>query len=83
MSTPLVKNVWPNRLIPRPDDNVIWTAPSGSGSLASRQAIKRAIQNDTFTPHVMTQVDKLHAKGLTGKDVKIAIIDTGVRAKLF
>jgi subtilisin family serine protease len=26
----------------------------------------------------MTQVDKLHAKGITGKGIKVAIIDTGV-----
>ncbi|GJN68090.1 hypothetical protein PLICBS_002133 [Purpureocillium lilacinum] len=31
-----------------------------------------------FSPHVMTQVDKLHAKGITGKGVKVAILDTGV-----
>lgn len=31
-----------------------------------------------YTAHIMTQVDKLHAKGVTGKGSKIAIIDTGV-----
>jgi subtilase family serine protease len=31
-----------------------------------------------FTPDIMTGVDKLHAQGYTGKNVSIAIIDTGV-----
>lgn len=31
-----------------------------------------------YTPHILTQVDKLHAKGITGKGHTIAIIDTGV-----
>ncbi|KAI1416374.1 subtilisin-like protein [Hypoxylon sp. FL1857] len=35
-------------------------------------------ENDTFSPHVMTQVDKLHAKSITGVDVRIGIVDTGV-----
>ncbi|CAE7144667.1 unnamed protein product [Rhizoctonia solani] len=33
---------------------------------------------DVFSPHVMTGVDKLHAEGLTGKGIKIGIIDSGV-----
>lgn len=37
---------------------------------------------DTFTPHVMTQVDMLRADGITGKGVKIAVIDTGVSLAL-
>jgi len=31
-----------------------------------------------FSPHVMTQVDRLQAKGITGKGVKVAVIDTGI-----
>ncbi|RMZ72391.1 minor extracellular protease vpr [Pyrenophora seminiperda CCB06] len=73
-----VKQVWPNTLVSRPDAKVVWTAPSGAGQHASSQAIKRGITNDTFSPHVMIQVDKLHAKGITGKNVTIAVIDTGV-----
>lgn len=33
---------------------------------------------DTQSSHVMTGVDKLHATGITGKNIKIGIIDTGV-----
>ncbi|KAK2616739.1 hypothetical protein QQS21_000351 [Conoideocrella luteorostrata] len=34
-----------------------------------------------YPPHVMTQVDKLRAKGITGKGVKIAVVDTGIDYK--
>jgi subtilisin family serine protease len=33
---------------------------------------------DTFSTHVMTGVDKLHAQGYFGKGVKIGIIDSGI-----
>ncbi|KIO16474.1 hypothetical protein M407DRAFT_33880 [Tulasnella calospora MUT 4182] len=33
---------------------------------------------DTFAPHVMTGVDKLHAQGFLGEGIRIAIIDSGV-----
>ncbi|QRV93660.1 pyrolysin [Ceratobasidium sp. AG-Ba] len=33
---------------------------------------------DTFSTHVMTGVDKLHADGYFGKGIKIGIIDTGI-----
>lgn len=36
---------------------------------------------DIFSPHVMTQVDKLRAAGITGKGIKIGIVDTGVDYK--
>lgn len=33
---------------------------------------------DTFSPHVMTGVDKVHAEGFLGKGQVVGIIDTGV-----
>lgn len=36
-----------------------------------------ALPVDTFSTHKMCGVDKLHAEGLLGSGVKIAIIDTG------
>ncbi|KAG8963824.1 hypothetical protein FRC00_004916, partial [Tulasnella sp. 408] len=33
---------------------------------------------DSFAPHVMTGVDKLHAEGIFGKGIRVAIIDSGV-----
>ncbi|KAM6501852.1 pyrolysin [Amanita muscaria] len=37
-----------------------------------------AAQIDTESTHIMTGVDKVHAAGITGKGVKIGIIDTGI-----
>ncbi|KAF6763345.1 pyrolysin [Ephemerocybe angulata] len=37
-----------------------------------------AVPADSFSTHVMTGVDKLHAQGLTGKGVKVGILDTGI-----
>ncbi|TKW56871.1 Minor extracellular protease vpr [Colletotrichum tanaceti] len=34
--------------------------------------------SDTFTPHVMTQVDRLRAEGFTGKGIRIAVVDSGI-----
>lgn len=31
-----------------------------------------------YSVHAMTGVDKLHAAGITGKGVQVAIVDTGV-----
>ncbi|KAI1117033.1 peptidase S8/S53 domain-containing protein [Nemania sp. NC0429] len=72
-----VKRVWPNRLYDLPKDNVIWTGKSKDASVANSN-IKRQFKNDTFSPHLMTQVDKLRAKGVIGKGIKIGVIDTGV-----
>ncbi|KAI0883496.1 subtilisin-like protein [Annulohypoxylon maeteangense] len=71
-----VKQVWPNRVYTLPKDEVVWTGRSGGQDYIKN--VKRQLGNDTFTPHVMTQVDKLRANGVTGKGVKIGIIDSGV-----
>ncbi|KAI5863322.1 subtilisin-like protein [Durotheca rogersii] len=71
-----VKQIWPNRVYTLPKDEVVWTGRIGGEDFVKN--VKRQLGNDTFTPHVMTQVDKLQAKGFTGKGVKIAIIDSGV-----
>ncbi|GAP91080.2 putative minor extracellular protease vpr protein [Rosellinia necatrix] len=72
-----VKRVWPNRIYELPKDEVIWTGKSKDASIANSN-IKRQLGNDTFSPHLMTQVDKLRAKGIVGKGIKIAVIDTGI-----
>ncbi|KIO30674.1 hypothetical protein M407DRAFT_20207 [Tulasnella calospora MUT 4182] len=40
--------------------------------------LETAYAFDTFAPHVMTGVDKLHAQGFLGEGIKIALIDSGV-----
>ncbi|KAH6613169.1 subtilase [Boeremia exigua] len=69
-----VKNIWPNRLYARPDFKLDSTA----ASVGSMRKVKRQRTNNTYSPHVQTQVDRLHAEGITGRDVKIAIIDSGI-----
>ncbi|KAF9691272.1 hypothetical protein EKO04_010922 [Ascochyta lentis] len=67
-----VENVWPTRI----------TTRSGEESVAvpiQQKHVKRqTTSQDSFSPHVMTQVDKLHAEGVTGKGYRVAIIDGGV-----
>ncbi|KAJ8128674.1 hypothetical protein O1611_g4961 [Lasiodiplodia mahajangana] len=71
-----VKRVWPNRIYELPKDNVIWTGKS-KDAVTADNLVKRQ-DSDTFTPHLMTQVDKLRAKGVIGKGIKIGVIDTGI-----
>lgn len=84
-SMPKVRKLWPVHVHERPDDEILWVADPGNvdhtppiiGSGNSR----RASDNDTFSPHVMTQVDKLRAEGVTGKGIRIGVVDTGVDYK--
>ncbi|KAL0058384.1 hypothetical protein AAF712_014946 [Marasmius tenuissimus] len=74
-SIPGVKAVHPLRMLQIPDP------AQASSSIAKREAYaaydpKNAPFTDTL--HAITGVDKLHAKGITGKGIKIGIIDTGV-----
>ncbi|KAK8118999.1 uncharacterized protein PG998_003625 [Apiospora kogelbergensis] len=74
-----VKAVWPVRTVrldvgtPAPHDIPL---PASSGVHQRRGVANET--NDTFSPHLMTQIDKLHAKGITGKGFRIAIVDSGI-----
>lgn len=70
--------VWPVTVIPRPDDEVVWAGTPKAPKLASLRKRGDEGTEDDFSTHVQTQVDLLRAEGLTGKGVKIAVIDTGV-----
>jgi len=82
-SRPAIKNVWPIEVHPMPK-------PAGLQIIKAKDlALNRdrhglsartnsSMHKDVFSTHVMTQVDKLHAEGFTGKGVKVAVIDTGV-----
>ncbi|KAF7551263.1 hypothetical protein G7Z17_g5119 [Cylindrodendrum hubeiense] len=79
---PAVKNMWQVKVYSIPDPQIEWVGTPGVDHAISRK--KRAINEteaDTFSPHVMTQVNKLRAKGITGKGVKVAVIDTGIDYK--
>ena len=80
-----MKQVWPVRLVPAPDPEIGWIGDPKMKPDPSQQskAFKSAAVADTFAPHVMTQVDQLRSEGVSGKGVRIAVVDTGVsRSKL-
>ncbi|KAF4512058.1 hypothetical protein G6O67_001242 [Ophiocordyceps sinensis] len=63
-----VINAWPARALP---------LPATMGHPAAKGAPKGA-RNAKASVHRRTGVDKLHAAGIRGKGVKVAIIDSGV-----
>ncbi|KAK4097607.1 subtilisin-like protein [Parathielavia hyrcaniae] len=70
---PKVKAVYPVRRYPVPHHIVHSTGDAVQEVLSKRQE-----GNDTFSPHLMTQVNKFRDAGITGKGIKIAVIDTGI-----
>lgn len=79
-SVPSVKQVWPVQRYKRPANTTISSISSDSSHLSdASDLLRRATSGkDSYAPHVAVQVDKLHAEGITGKGIKIGIIDTGV-----
>jgi subtilisin family serine protease len=77
---PEIKQMWPVREYPVPNDKVHWTGNSNTASPAAFNTInkRQSSDNDTFSPHVMTQVDQLRARGVRGAGIKVAIVDTGI-----
>ncbi|KAL7928967.1 subtilisin-like protein [Trichoderma chlorosporum] len=80
VSVPSVKQVWPVQLYKRPANTSISSISSDSSHLkeASNLLRRATSAKDTYAPHVAVQVDRLHNEGITGKGVRISIIDTGV-----
>ncbi|OAQ84757.1 minor extracellular protease vpr [Purpureocillium lilacinum] len=73
-AAPAVKNVWPISIFKHPGGDVqVLSSPSGPFLINDTDG-----QDDIWSPHKMTQVDKLKAEGITGKGIKIAVIDTGI-----
>ncbi|KAH9867743.1 hypothetical protein IAQ61_008338 [Plenodomus lingam] len=71
---PQVENIWPTRITTRPTVGVNSVAAPDQQTRIKRQTTA----NRTFSPHVMTQVDRLHAEGVTGKGFRVAVIDGGI-----
>ncbi|KAG8780868.1 hypothetical protein FRC12_022501 [Ceratobasidium sp. 428] len=63
-----VQSITPVRLYPAPKPASQYVVKTYNATAAK----------DTFSTHVMTGVDKLHADGYYGKGIKIGIIDSGV-----
>ncbi|KAK0388929.1 hypothetical protein NLU13_2506 [Sarocladium strictum] len=78
-ANPAVKNVWPLQTYSIPKPKVEWIGKPNfqSSDLKKRQDGSNGTV-ESFAPHVMTQIDKLHEKGVKGKGIKIAVIDTGI-----
>ncbi|KAF4995752.1 hypothetical protein FDECE_12701 [Fusarium decemcellulare] len=74
-----VKSVWPVRSVQlKMPENKAPSSSDAGDALLRRQHVPRDVANDTFSPHVMTQVDKLREEGITGKGFRVAIIDSGI-----
>ncbi|CAN8097841.1 unnamed protein product [Discula destructiva] len=79
---PAVKTVWPLRNYSIPDvrRRNFMMNPNATIAMLEDAHItnEEAKTRDTFSTHVMTQVDRLHAQGNTGQGIRIGIVDTGV-----
>ncbi|TID06749.1 Minor extracellular protease vpr [Colletotrichum higginsianum] len=84
-----VKAVWPVRKIkmPRPEPSSVGRngTSSSAAAAAAGDALLRSIKDrrdaaakDTYSTHVMTQVDRLREAGFTGKGIRVGVVDTGV-----
>ncbi|KAK2598046.1 hypothetical protein QQS21_005823 [Conoideocrella luteorostrata] len=74
-----VNQSWPIGLLHAPKYKVqVVPAPNISHTLSPRWFWPI---NSINRPHITTQVSKLHSNGITGKDVKIAVVDSGIDYK--
>lgn len=71
---PKIKRVYPVRRYPVPR-HVVRSKGTGVQEMIAKREVSG---NDTFSTHLMTQVNKFRDAGITGKGIKIAVIDTGV-----
>ncbi|KAF2228312.1 subtilisin-like protease [Elsinoe ampelina] len=75
---PMVKRLWPVRQytpVGRNSRRTRKNAHQAGPGLLKRQDM---IGNASYAPHVMTQVDQLHSRGIRGEGIKIAVVDTGI-----
>ncbi|GLB37011.1 putative subtilisin-like protein [Lyophyllum shimeji] len=68
-NTPGVKAIRPVRKFQRPQPVKVHVVTGPNDPV---------IPPDSESTHILTGVDKLHAEGITGKGIKIGIIDTGI-----
>ncbi|KAJ0329893.1 hypothetical protein COL5a_003721 [Colletotrichum fioriniae] len=80
LDMPGIKSVWPVQAYDLPQHDVLWSGGSQSSSSATteRESVRQVSANDSFSTHVMTQVDKLRNEGIVGSGIRVAVIDTGV-----
>jgi subtilisin family serine protease len=87
--TSLVKNFWPVEIIYQSETSDMQNATAqGLQRHTATRLWDRQVADDTPVggttdnpPHGMTHVDQLHAKGFSGKGIKIGIVDSGIDYK--
>ncbi len=72
---PAVKRVWPVRRYRIPEHTTHCTEDMDDN--IPHASTKRDTE-DMLSTHVMTQVNQLRAKGITGKDINVAVVDIDV-----
>lgn len=78
---PEVKNIWPVMMVPAPNPRVEWIGSEGLDAISKipHGAINsRASQDYISSAQRMGQIEKLRAKGISGRGIKIGVVDTGV-----
>lgn len=70
-----------------PAVEVHWTADEDATVADPYESAAHKIRQegvaDTYSPHLMTQVNRLRDQGIVGRGVKVAVIDTGVSHSLY
>ncbi|KAK8022023.1 hypothetical protein PG993_012790 [Apiospora rasikravindrae] len=80
---PAVKSIWPVRTVTldagkTEEPKTKSPSPGSQKRQESRTDDNDDSSPDTFMPHLMTQIDRLHALNITGKGFRIAMMDSGV-----
>lgn len=71
----MVNKIWPVRLY---SNSATLISKIDGSNMVSTPLRKRAGCVDTYVPHVMGGVDKLHDEGFTGDGLFVGIVDSGV-----
>lgn len=71
----MVAKIWPVKLYSKPATllGIVDEYHAEASTIINKRALA-----DTYSPHVMGGVDKLHEEGYTGEGIFIGIVDTGV-----
>ena len=74
----IVKQIWPIQVLTRPATPIISPAENRYTPSTAQPVHQKREMQDSYGPHIMGGVDKLHNKNFTGKGIYIGIVDTGV-----
>jgi subtilisin family serine protease len=77
-AAPRVRNIWPVRVTRRTVQEEPQRADAAVPTTPEIRVKRQSQAKRVFSPHVTTQIDKLHAEGVTGKGFRVAIVDSGI-----